>query len=163
MTPRATPAARRSACDPGTDPAGTTVSDSSPRMVLARIRGRALGGDRPYVVGFLAALGLALVVVSGPIQTYTEQREIAERREVVLAVLEEENARLAARVRDLNDPDTIEAEAREEQGMYRPGEVPYVIVPPPVDQPRLGLDLSEQPDEQSWWQRVREAVGELFG
>ena len=130
---------------------------------LDRVRAGVLGGDRPYAVAFVATLGLAVVVVSGPIETYSQQRDIVERREAVLAALEEENAELAARVRALNDPDTIEAEAREEQGMYRPGEVPYVIVPPPVDQPQLGPDVpSEDGPARGWWQRVRDAIGDVF-
>ena len=135
----------------------------TPRELLHRARLRVLHGDRPYVVAFVAATGLALVVVSGPIQTWMAQRDLVEQREAVLTVLEEENAALAARVRDLNDPDTIEAEAREQQGMVRPGEVPYVIVPPALGNERIAPDLTEvEPEERGWFSRVREALTGLF-
>lgn len=135
----------------------------TPRELLHRARLRALHGDRPYVVVFVAATGMALVVVSGPIQTWMAQRDLVEQREAVLTVLEEENAELAARVRDLNDPSTIEAEAREQQGMVRPGEVPYVIVPPAIGSERIAPDLTDVETEQrSWFSRVREAVTGLF-
>lgn len=137
------------------DPAGPP----SPRELLRRARLRVLHGDRPYWVALLAATGLSLVIVSGPIQTWLAQRDLVERREAVLAVLDEENAELADRVRALNDPDTIEAEAREQQGMVRPGEVPYVIVPPAVDSERIAPDLTDvETDDRGWFARVWEAI-----
>ncbi len=144
-------------------PRGRPASPS-PRAVLGALRTRLLGGDRPYVLGFLAVLGLAVVILSGPVRTWAEQRDRIEQREAVLEVLEQENGRLAERVEDLNDPDTIEAEAREEQGMYRPGEVPYVVVPPAVDQPQLRPDAAEDDGEgDGWFSRLREAVADILG
>ena len=135
----------------------------TPRELLRRARMRVLRGDRPYVVAFLAATGFALVVVSGPIQTWLTQRDLVDQREGILAVLDEENDRLHDRVRELNDPDTIEAEAREQQGMVRPGEVPYVIVPPDADSERISPDLTDVPtDERGWVTRAWEAVAGLF-
>lgn len=140
-----------------------TARPPTPRELVHRARLRVLHGDRLYWVAFLAAAGLSLVIVSGPIQTWLEQRELVERREAVLAVLDEENADLTDRVRALNDPDTIEAEAREQQGMVRPGEVPYVIVPPDVDSERIAPDLTDvDTDERGWFAKVWEAVTGLF-
>lgn len=125
---------------------------------------RVLHGDRPYIVAFLAATGVSLLIVSGPIQTWLTQRDLVDQREGVLEVLEEENAALAARVRDLHDPATIEAEAREQQGMVRPGQVPYVIVPPDADNERIAPDLTDvETDDRGWFARVWEAVTDLFG
>ena len=136
----------------------------TPRELLHRARLRVLHGDRPYVAVLLVVTGLAVVIISGPIQTWLAQRDLVDQREQVLAVLEDENERLAARVEDLNDPDTIEAEAREQQGMVRPGEVPYVIVPPDVDAERIAPDLTDvRPDERGWFARVWDAVTDLFG
>ncbi len=148
----------QSAAPPRDGPAAPT-----PRAVLGALRTRLLGGDRPYVLGFLVVLGLAVVILSGPVRTWAEQRDRIEQRESVLAVLEQENSRLAERVEDLNDPDTIEAEAREEQGMYRPGEVPYVVVPPAVDQPQLRPDAAADDDDDGWFRRLREAVADILG
>lgn len=136
----------------------------TPRELLRRARLRVLHGDRPYWVGLLAASGLSLVIVSGPIQTWMGQRDLVDQREGVLAVLDEENAALNDRVRDLHDPDTIEAEAREQQGMVRPGQVPYVIVPPDAGSERIAPDLTDVPtDERGWFARAWEAVTNLFG
>lgn len=133
------------------------------RTLLRRARLRVLHGDRPYVLALLAASVVALVIVSGPIQTWLGQRDLVDQREGVLEVLDEENAALADRVRDLQDPDTIEAEAREQQGMVRPGQVPYVIVPPTADSERIAPDLTDvETDERGWFSRVWEAVTGLF-
>ena len=136
----------------------------TPRELLRRTRLRFLHGDRPHLLGLVVATVLALVIVSGPIQTWLAQRDLVEQREGVLEVLEEENAALSDRVRDLHDPDTIEAEAREQQGMVRPGQVPYVIVPPPADGERIAPDLTDvETDERGWFARVWEAVTGLLG
>ncbi len=171
--PPGTPAAARSAEGEGRVSKQQVAGDApgradparppTPRELVRRARLRVLHGDRPYWVAFLAATGLSLVIVSGPVQTWLEQRDLVERREAVLAVLDEENTALADRVRALNDPDTIEAEAREQQGMVRPGEVPYVIVPPDVDGERIAPDLTDvETDDRGWFSRVWEAVTGLF-
>lgn len=142
--------------------AGDSARPPTPRELMHRARLRVLHGGRPYWVALLAAAGLSLVIVSGPVQTWLAQRDLVERREAVLAVLDEENAHLADRVRALNDPDTIEAEAREQQGMVRPGEVPYVIVPPDVDSERIAPDLTDvETDDRSWLAQVWEAISNL--
>lgn len=134
------------------------------RAALAASWARILGGDRPYAVAFLGSLVVAVLIVSGPLRTWADERDLVDSRGSVLGVLEEENQRLAGRVEDLNDPATIEFEAREEQGMYRPGEVPYVIIPPAVDQPQLRPERSEDGDgETGFLERIRDALAEIFG
>lgn len=151
---------------------GTTATDvderdgrsaPSSRAVVSTVRAQVLGGDRPYVIGFVAALGLAVVVVSGPVRTWAAQRDLVETREATLSTLEAENDRLEGRVEDLNDPDTVEEQAREELGMYRPGEVPYVVVPPKVDQPQLRPERQETADQPSVVERLRQAIADVFG
>ncbi len=175
MTPPGTPGVMRSVDEEGpvSEEQGTgavaeverrTDRPPTPRELLHRARLRVLHGDRFHVVAFLTATGLSLVIVSGPIQTWMEQRDLVEQREAVVALLEKENAALAERVADLNDPATIEQEAREQQGMIRPGEVPYVIVPPDVDAERFSLDLTDvDTDDRGWFAKAWEAVTGLFG
>lgn len=148
--------------DPGAGADTTDGAPPPPRELARRLRQRFLHGDRPYVVAFVAAVGVALVIISGPIQTWLGQRDLVDQRAAVLEVLEDENADLAARVRELNDPDTIEAEAREQQGMVRPGEVPYVIVPPDTGAERIAPDLTDvETDGRGWLTRAWEAVTQL--
>lgn len=160
---RSTPVALREG-DRDADGAVDHGAPPPPREIARRLRQRFLHGDRPYLVGFVAALGLSLVIVSGPMQTWLAQRDLVDQRAAVLAVLEEENAGLADRVEELNDPDTIEAEAREQQGMVMPGEVPYVIVPPDAGAERIAPDLTDvETDDRGWFARAWEAVTQLFG
>ena len=119
------------------------------------------GGAKRYATLVLA---LAVVVVSGPVRTWATQRDLVDTRAAELAALEAENERLADRVEDLNDPATIEGQAREDMGMYRPGEVPYEVVAPEVDQPQLRPEVvTEDAERPGWFERLRQAIGDVFG
>ena len=97
----------------------------------------AVSGDKPLVLAVLAVAVAGVVLVSGPMQHYLDGRDRVELLERQLSALDDENARLQARADALQDPEQIELLAREQQGMIRPGEVPYVVVPPEVDRPRI--------------------------
>ena len=135
--------------------------------VVAELRyrsARIVRGDRPLVVMLFGALGLAVVLLSGPAQSYLEARDRVESLEVKAAALDGANERLQQRVEDLEDPLTVELLAREEQGFVRPGEVPYTLVPPEVDRPRVNPTRSAptaRPD--AWYERVWAAVGDWVG
>lgn len=140
----------------------TTTRTGTPRLRPAWLK-----GDRPHVVGFVVALGLATVVVSAPVQTWLEQRDRVLQLETTLSALEAENAELGDRAAELRDPEHVELAAREQQGMVRPGEVPYVIVPPEVDNPVIGQDRAATsgaaPADQGVLARLWSAVTGLFG
>ena len=93
--------------------------------------------DLALGVLLLAALGAGAVVLAPPLEGYLAARQRVALLEQQAAALTGENARLERRVDDLDDPLTIELLARRQQGLVRPGEVPYVLVPPPVDAPRI--------------------------
>ena len=146
---------------PATEPTGDGAP--SPAAVLDALRTRLFGGDRPYVAVFVGALGLAVVIVSGPVRTWAEERDLVETRQRELEALLEENASLEDRVADLESPSTIEELAREQQGMFRPGEVPYVIVPPQVDQPQLRPDaVVDESEPPGLLERLRQAIADVF-
>lgn len=84
-----------------------------------------------------AAITVGLLIVAGPVELHLAARDRADTLEAQLAALEAENARLEQRRDDLDDPAVVELLAREQQGLVRPGEVPYVLTPPPVDRPRI--------------------------
>ena len=101
-------------------------------------------------------LGVAVILVvlfgAGVLAEPLANRRDADARVALLeeqrAALAAENARLEQRVEDLEDPLTIELLAREEQGLVRPGEVPYVLVPPETDRPLIAeppLPVAEEP------------------
>ncbi len=101
----------------------------------------------------LAAAVVTVVVVSiGVLAEPLANRRDADARVALLeeqrAALAAENARLEQRVEDLEDPGTIELLAREQQGLVRPGDVPYVLIPPESDRPLIAeppLPVAEAP------------------
>jgi cell division protein FtsB len=130
--------------------------------VRAAVR-RAIRGDQPLVVALLAVLVLAVVIVSGPAQSYLDGRARVEALEIKADALDAEIARLEQRAEDLHDPRKIELAARESQGFLRPGEVPYALVPPEVDRPQITKPRDELTvDDRPWferaWERIRDVV-----
>jgi cell division protein FtsB len=107
-----------------------------------RVR-RVLGGDLLLGVLLLGALGLGAVLLAPPFEDYVNARQRVALLEQQALALEAENLRLERRIADLDDPVTIELLARSQQGLVRPGEVPYVLIAPEVDAPRI-LDVAEQ-------------------
>ena len=92
----------------------------------------------------LGAMALGVMLLVQPFEDYLAQRQRVAVLEQQALALETENLRLERRIEDLDDPVTIELLAREQQGLIREGEVPYVLTPPEVDAPRI-LDAPEPP------------------
>lgn len=134
------------------------------RAVVARDVGeRLLGGDRPLALALVGVLVLAVVMLSGPLQAYLDGRERVEVLEQQVAALSETNTDLGRRAEALQDPETIELMAREQQGLIRPGEVPYAIVPPEVDRPRIRDARGEPTAPTAWYERAWGALRDLVG
>ncbi len=96
----------------------------------------------------LGAIVLGVLVLAPPFEEYLAERERVALLEQQAIALENENLRLERRVTDLDDPVTIELLARSQQGLVRPGEVPYVLAVPDVDVPRI-VDVPEAPDTEA--------------
>ncbi len=96
----------------------------------------------------LGALVLGVVLLAPPFENYLVARQRVAVLEQQARALEAENLRLERRITDLDDPLTVELLARQQQGLVRPGEVPYVLLAPEVDAPRI-RDVPEviAPDE----------------
>lgn len=82
------------------------------------------------LVASVALVG-ALFAFVFPTRTYLAQRSAAETAEERLRVLTEQNEALEARAEELQTPEEIEAIARRDYGLVRPGEEAYAILPPP--------------------------------
>jgi cell division protein FtsB len=80
----------------------------------------------------LVALLFAFVF---PARTLLAQRQRTEKEQRRLEVLLEQNSKLEAETRRLQDDAEIERIAREQYNFVRPGEHPYVVVPPPTSLP----------------------------
>jgi len=116
--------------------AGRTSHEAGADAARTR-RLRRLLGDLPLVVLLVGALVLGLLVLAAPLENHVAAGQRVALLEQQAAMLEAENERLAQRLRDLEDETTVELLAREQQGLVRPGEVPYVLIPPPVERPRV--------------------------
>ena len=67
-----------------------------------------------------------------PTRTFLDQRDQMNRARQQLSVLSDENARLTADAKKLEQGPEIERIARQRYGLVKPGERPFVIVPAPT-------------------------------
>lgn len=116
-----------------------------------------LAGNRPYLVAVLGVLTLASLMISGPLHHYLDGRERLELLNRKRAALTAEIERLERRVSDLEDPAQLERLAREQLGLIRPDEIPYVVVTP---EPQRSQPAPAQPNtyDAPWYWRVWEAL-----
>jgi cell division protein FtsB len=98
---------------------------------------RLLTSDVPLFALLLAAIAGAALLLTEPFENYLDGRARVALLEQQAAALEAQNLQLEQRLEDLEDPLNIELLAREQQGLIRPGEVPYVLIPPEPDRPRI--------------------------
>ncbi len=124
---------------------------------------RAVSGDKPLAVAFLAVFVASLVLLSGPMQSYLASRDRVELLQAQAEALAEANASLEQRSEDLNDPAQLELRARQD-GFIKPGEVPYVVVPPEVERPQI-VDPVPEPerDDDPWFVRAWRGLTSIFG
>jgi cell division protein FtsB len=79
-------------------------------------------------IGGLALIGLLFAFVF-PIRTYLAQRGQISSASAHLAQLQRDTRQVEAQSRQLRGDAAVERIAREEYGLVRPGETPYVLVP----------------------------------
>lgn len=124
-----------------------------------RVRGRIgqiFAGDRPFLLGFLGLLVLGVLVISGPMNAYLDQRVQRDLLSQQVGGLAVANGELSERAFQLREDEAVELLAREEYGLIRPGEVAYVVVPPAQDgeqivEPVEVADLPEPSRLQHFW------------
>jgi len=126
--------------------------------------GRAVRGDRPLLVALVGLVAVSGLVLSGPAQSYLDGRARVDTLAVKADALDKANADLERRAADLQDPLNIELMARETQGFIAPGEVPYSLVPPEVDRPRITQPRDTAAIEADlWYERAWDTVRGWFG
>jgi cell division protein FtsB len=120
-----------------------------------RAWGAARSGDRPMVVALLVVIALGATMLAGPTQRYLDSSARVDDLQAKATALEAENEQLRQRKQDLTDDEYVELLAREQQGLVRPGEVPYTLVPPEVERPRISSprDVTEVADP-AWYERA---------
>jgi cell division protein FtsB len=124
-----------------------------------RAANSATSGNRPLVAVLVGALVLSVLMLSGPAQRLLDGRARVDALAAKAEALEQENEALERRQADLEDPLNVELLAREQQGFIRPGEVPYTLVPPEVDRPRITAPRDQADASASaWYARAWETV-----
>jgi cell division protein FtsB len=88
-------------------------------------------GIGPGVIVLLLILGLALAMAIGPTRQLLAQRRQITAAADALRRLEASTEHYEKQIERLKDPDYLEAKAREQMGLIRPGERSYIVVPPP--------------------------------
>jgi cell division protein FtsB len=108
-----------------TSPAATRGKPARPPHTAhhARVRVTPRAAVLVFAIFFLGMLAIA------PTRAYFEQRSRLTDLERQAAELVSSNDALRERIRDLNDPATLERLARACLGMVMPGETAYVILP----------------------------------
>jgi cell division protein FtsB len=119
-------------------------------------------GDRPYVLVLLALLVVVAVMALGPLQVFTEAADRVDELERDRDRLHQEVEQLEERHRRLEDPEEVERLARSELGLVRPGEIPFVVVPPDRD------EADEAPEDDPgdglpWYRRLGHWLGDRLG
>jgi cell division protein FtsB len=125
---------------------------------LRRTLATVVTGDRPFRAAIVAIIVLAVLMLAGPFGKYLDGRDRVELLEQQRDVLHAEIDRLEQRAEDLNDLDLIELTARERFGLVRPGEVPYVVVVPEYDDPKVPSRQEPTATQRPWYRRLMEAV-----
>jgi cell division protein FtsB len=125
---------------------------------------RLLISDVPLFALLLAAIAGAALLLTEPFENYLDGRARVALLEEQAAALEAQNLQLEQRIEDLDDPLNIELLAREQQGLIRPGEVPYVLIPPEADRPRIvDAPAPAQVDEDDLLTRLLAVLRRVFG
>jgi cell division protein FtsB len=111
--------------------------------------------------GLLAIVVLLGAMAVGPYADYTAARgRVDTLTDEQLGLLEAVDTLESERTR-LEDPVSLEEEARSQLGMTRPGEIPYIVVNPPTEPP-VEPDAPAVAPEPPLIERVLETVSAWF-
>lgn len=142
----------------------------------SRRRSASRTDDRPYVVILLALLVVIGAMALGPVRNLADANDRVEQLTAERDVLAADVDRLEGERDALNDPAEQERYAREQLGLVRPGEQPYIVLPDEDGGPRLdgavpapgdpaapsGAADADSGSQAPWYRRLLEAVGSVF-
>lgn len=130
------------------------------RSIATKLR-RFVLGDRPYIAALVVILVLSVLMLAEPVNRHLEGRERIALLEQQRDALEVEIERLEARAADLDEPEQIELIAREQLGLVREGEVPYVVVLPETERPEIVPAERTTVPERPWYRRALDRIADL--
>lgn len=115
-------------------------------------------GDRPYVLILGLLIGLAAFMALGPLQVFTAAADRVDELRDERDTLDQDVEELEERRDRLDDPEEIERLARSELGLVRPGEIPFVVVPPESEgaeaDGQANGEAEPDDDDQPWYRRL---------
>ena len=105
-----------------------TMEVQRPKKPRKRVRPNRKAQDQRIILMWIKRIGIGIMVLlllgqaHRLVAVYQEKQHIEQQ----LQVLKQRNEELEQEKAKLQDPKTIEGVAREELGLVKPGEVPYV-------------------------------------
>ena len=124
----------------------------------------AFSGDRLFVVAVAFIIGVAVLMASAPMQRLLAGRERLGVLESQVEALNAANAQLTTRAARLQDLSEIELIAREKLGLVKPGEIPFVLVPPDQGYPTVSIPVPvpEAAPADPWYRRLWRTITSPF-
>ena len=119
-------------------------------------------------------LVLLVLMAAGPYADFTvadgRVDELGATRDALVVAVDD----LASEEARLQDPEALEEIARDELGLVRPGEIPFLVVNPQTEAPThlggggaaagaAGGAAGDAADQRPWWVRIVDGVRSLFG
>ena len=162
------PAARKPAAAAARKPAPKKPAARKPAAKRQPPRGvrkavkKATRGDRPYVMGLVILVMVLMSMAWAPIKNLAAGSERIEQLTASRDALAGEVAKLEDRKDQLMDPDQLELIAREEYGLVKPGEIPYVVVTPEAQPQLRPEDAAPVVEPKPWYERAWSAVSQLW-
>ncbi len=98
----------------------------------------------PQIVAVVLVFALLVAMAIQPTRQLVAQKERIATMTATLDKLERMNDRLERRIQRFQDPDFLEQQARQQAGLVRPGEIPYVVVPPSAEQRAKRLEARQK-------------------
>ncbi len=144
--------------DPGLTRRGGSLGGSMSTCPLGVRLGRWLGITSPRRAAMLAAVVCVLALsVAVPLRNYVGQRSELAAVHEQQQVLTDKVAELQRRRTLLEDPQHIQAQARERLRYVRPGEAPYLVQLPPGATVAAGTGSVEVP-RQLWYTELWKSI-----
>ena len=146
---------------PTRPPARKATSRRKPAAARSAVR-KATRGQRPWQAGLVILLFVLGSMAWAPLKNLSAGSQRIDHLTASRDRLTEEVDKLDARKEQLMDPQQLELIAREEYGLVKPGEIPYVVVTPETE-PQLGPGEDQSPAvETSWYERAWSAIRRLW-